>query len=74
MSNLKNKFDSAKDKIIGKTKESVGKASGSEETELKGKIQSQKGDLKEQFGSFKEKVAKKINDKLNENEDNKENK
>ena len=74
MSDLKNKFDSAKDKIMGKTKENVGRASGSEETELKGKIQSQTGDLKEKIGDFKEKIAKKINDKLDKNDDNIENK
>jgi len=72
MSDMKNKFDSEKDKVIGITKENVGKATGSEETELKGKIQSQKGDLKEQLYNFKEKIAKKINDAINEKDKNKE--
>ncbi|MBU3161007.1 CsbD family protein [Clostridium frigoris] len=71
MTDLKNKFDSVKDKIMGKTKENVGKATGSEETELMGKAQSQTGEFKEKVGEFKEKVAKKINDTLDKNEENK---
>jgi len=73
MSDLKNKFDSAKDKVMGKTKENVGKATGSEETELRGKIQSQKSDFMEEFGEAKEKIAKKINDVLGEKEENNKN-
>ena len=72
MSDLKDKFDSAKDKIMGNAKENVGKATGSEETELKGKAQSQTGEFKEKFGEFKEKIAKKINDTLDKNEENKQ--
>lgn len=72
MSNLKDKFESAKDKVIGKTKENVGKATGNEETELNGKIQSQKADLVEKFGETKEKIAKKINNALDKKEDDKE--
>ncbi|MBU3156208.1 CsbD family protein [Clostridium estertheticum] len=71
MTDIKNKFDSTKDKILGKTKENVGKATGSEETELKGKAQSRTGEFKEKFGEFKEKVAKKINDTLDKNEEKK---
>lgn len=71
MSDIKNKFDSAKDKIMGRTKENMGKATGSEETELKGKIQSQKGDLKDKLGSMKEKIAKKINDVIDDKDENK---
>ena len=72
MSDIKNKLDSEKDKVMGITKENIGKATGSEETELKGNIQSQKGELKEQLDNFKEKIAKKINDKINEKDENKE--
>ena len=64
MSDLKDKFENAKDKIIGKTKEALGKSSSSEETELKGKFQSKKADVKEKFDGYKEKVAGKINDML----------
>jgi len=73
MADLKNKFENTKDKVIGKTKEAVGKATGSEETELKGKLQSQKADLKEKFDDSKEKIAEKINDTLDEKEEDKEN-
>lgn len=73
MADLKNKFDNMKDKVIGKTKEAVGKATGSEETELKGKLQSKKADFKEKFDDSKEIIAKKINDKLDEKEEDKEN-
>jgi uncharacterized protein YjbJ (UPF0337 family) len=73
MADLKNKFDNMKDKVIGKTKEAVGQATGSEETELKGKLQSKKADFKEKFDDSKEIIAKKINDKLDEKEEDKEN-
>ena len=66
MSDLKDKLEHAKDKVLGKTKEAVGKSTGSEETELKGKLQSIKADLKEKFDESKEKIAGKINDKLDE--------
>lgn len=71
MSDIKNKLDSAKDKIMGRTKENMGKATGSEETELNGKIQSQMGDLKEKFGSVKENIARKINDVIDDKDENK---
>lgn len=74
MSDIKNKFDSAKDKIMGRTKENMGRATGSEETELNGKIQSQKGDLKDKLGGVKEKIAKKINDAMDNKDEDKENK
>ncbi len=72
MSDIKNKFDSVKDKVMGRTKENVGKAAGSEETELKGKIQSQRGEFKEKLNGVKEKIAKKINDATDEKDENKE--
>jgi len=72
MSDIKNKFNSAKDKVIGKTIEAVGKATGSEETELKGKIQSRKGDLTEKLGDAKERLVKKINDALDKNKEEKD--
>ncbi|HEY5588808.1 MAG TPA: CsbD family protein [Candidatus Paceibacterota bacterium] len=62
MSDLKNKIENTKDKVIGKTKESAGRATGSQETELKGKLQYQKGDLKDKVDNTKEKIAEKIND------------
>jgi len=62
MAELKNKIKNTKDKVVGKAKEAFGKATGSEEMELKGKIQSKKADVKETFDDTKEKIAKKIND------------
>ncbi|MBU3114842.1 CsbD family protein [Clostridium lacusfryxellense] len=62
MSDIRNKFDSEKDKFMGRAKETVGKATGNEETELNGNIQLQKGNIKEKFGNIKEKISKKIND------------
>ena len=66
---LKNKLENTKDKNICKTKEALGKATGNEETELEGKFQSKKADLKEKFADNKEKVIKKINDALDEREE-----
>ena len=66
MSDLKDKFENTKDKVVGKTKEAVGKSTGSQETELKGKLQFKNGDLKEKFNNTKEKIVKNINDKLDE--------
>ena len=71
MSNLKDKLENTKDKVMGKTKEAVGNATGNEETELKGKLQYQKADLKEKFDDGKENIAKKVNDALDKSEDNK---
>ena len=71
MSNIKDEFENNKDKVVGKTKEAVGKAIGSQETELKGKLQYQKGNLNKKVDDTKEKVAGKINDKLDESQENK---
>ena len=62
MAELKSKIKNTKDKVVGKAKEAFGKATGNEETELKGKIQSKKADVKETLDDTKEKIAKKIND------------
>ncbi|GCD08878.1 CsbD family protein [Clostridium tagluense] len=64
MSDLKNKIENTKDKVIGKAKEGVGRATGSQETELKGKLQYQKGDLNDKVDNNKEKIAEKINETL----------
>ena len=71
MTDSKNRIENTKDKLIGKTKEAVGKATGSQETELKGKLQSKKADQKEKFDDSKEKIAEKINDTLDEKEEDK---
>ena len=64
MLNLNNKVENAKDKVIGKTKEAAGRSTGSQEMELKGKLQYQKGDLKDKVDKTKEKNTEKFNDTL----------
>jgi len=64
MSNLNNKVENSKDKVVGKTKEAAGRAAGSQEMELKGKLQYQKGDLKDKVDKTKEKNTEKFNDTL----------
>ena len=73
MTDFENKFKNAKDKVIGKTKEAVGKATSNEEAELRGKLQSKKADLKDKFEEAKEKIAGKINDTLDEKDGDKKN-
>ena len=46
MVNLKHTVENAGDKVAGKVKETVGKATGNSEMELKGKVQSAKADIK----------------------------
>ena len=69
MTHLNDKLTNAKDKVLGEVKETVGKVTGNEKLELKGKIQSSKSDLKEKGGKMKEDIAKGINDIIDENED-----
>ncbi|HZK54182.1 MAG TPA: CsbD family protein [Desulfosporosinus sp.] len=71
MTHVENKFENVKNKVVGKTKEAVGKTTGNEETELRGKLQSKKADLKDKFNETKEKIAGKINDKLDEKDQDK---
>ncbi|MCB2310326.1 CsbD family protein [Clostridium tagluense] len=73
MTESNNKLENTKDKVVGKTKEAVGKATGNQETELKGKLQYQKGVINDKVDNVKEKVAEKINDTLDENEEDKVN-
>ncbi|MCB2300156.1 CsbD family protein [Clostridium tagluense] len=64
MSNLTNKVENSKDKVVGKTKEAAGRATGSQEMELKGKLQYKKGDLKDKVDKTKENLTEKFNDTL----------
>ena len=73
MTDLKNKIENTKDKVIGKTKEGVGRVTGSQETELEGKLQYQKGDLKDKVNNNKENIAEKINDTLDKRQEDKRN-
>jgi len=65
MSNLNNKVENAKDKVVGKTKETAGRVTGNQEMELKGTLQYKKGDLKEKIDKTKDKFTEKINETLN---------
>ncbi|MEI7884436.1 MAG: CsbD family protein [Clostridia bacterium] len=73
MSEFKSKVINAKDKFAGEVKETVGKAIGNEELELKGKIQSSQAELKEKMDigdkldKAKEEIAGKINDLIDKN-------
>ena len=46
MANLKHTVENANDKVAGKVRETVGKATGNEKMEWKGKVQSAKADIK----------------------------
>jgi uncharacterized protein YjbJ (UPF0337 family) len=76
MTDSRGKIDNDPDMIIGKVKEAVGKATGNEELELKGKIQSFKSDVKgkmnigDKADEMKESIAGKINDIIDKNKDN----
>ena len=77
MTSLKNKVVNAKDKVVGEVKESVGKAIGNEELELKGKVQSAKSDIKEKVHDagdkakeMKKDVIAEINNMADENKEN----
>ena len=70
MPDSKYKLNNAKDKVLGEVKEAVGKITGNEELELKGKIQSSKSDLKEKGVKIKEDITERINDIIDEKKDN----
>ena len=71
MSDSKYKLNNAKDKVLGEVKEAIGKVTGNEELELKGKIQSSKSDLKEKGIKIKKDIVESINDIIDEKEDKK---
>ncbi|MDD3306545.1 MAG: CsbD family protein [Acetobacterium sp.] len=71
MSNTKGKIESTKDKLVGGVKEKVGKVTGNEKLELKGKIQTKKGELEgkaievvDQVEKTTADIAEKINDAI----------
>lgn len=70
MTDSKYKLNNAKDKVLGEVKEAIGKVTGNEELELKGKIQSSKSDLKEKGVKIKEDITERINDIIDEKKDN----
>jgi uncharacterized protein YjbJ (UPF0337 family) len=74
MTDSKDKIDNTKDKITGELKEKVGRTTGNEELELKGKIQSSKAELKDKAHEIKEGAAGKTNDIIDKKKENKEEK
>lgn len=60
MSNVKGKIESTKDKLVGGVKESVGKVTGNEKLELKGKIQNKKGELEGKAIEIVDQVEKQL--------------
>ena len=76
MNNFKNKFNNNKEKVVGEVKENIGKVTGNETLELKGKIKSTKADINKKLNKdsienkiddIKENVAKKINNLVDNN-------
>lgn len=76
MNNFKNKFNNNKEKVVGEVKENIGKVTGNETLELKGKIQSTKADINKKLNKdsienkiddIKENVAEKINNLVDNN-------
>lgn len=65
MSDFDKKAENAKDKVVGKTKEIEGRATGNQEMEFMGILQYQKGNLKEKVEKTKDKITEIINDPLN---------
>jgi len=61
MTQSNDRLNNTKDKALGEVKETVGKATGNEELELKGKIQSLKSDVMEKSAQIKEDAVEKIN-------------
>jgi uncharacterized protein YjbJ (UPF0337 family) len=55
-----------KDKIEGGVQENVGKATGNQEMELKGKVKTKVTKAKEKVSDMKEDVLEKVNDKIDE--------
>ncbi|MBC7959332.1 MAG: CsbD family protein [Vallitaleaceae bacterium] len=71
MTKLKNTINNMTDKVKGESAEAVGKITGNQELELKGKMLSAKVDLKKKVGGLKEGLVEKINDKIDQHEEHK---
>lgn len=64
MSDTKGKLENLKDHVVGNIQETVGKVTGNEKLEFKGKITKQTVDFKEKIEEIKEDLLEKINDKI----------
>ncbi len=60
------KFNSRVDKVAGMIKENTGKLMGSEELELKGKLQRKLGDMKETMSDLGDDLKDKASDVAND--------
>ncbi|MDP2814318.1 MAG: CsbD family protein [Erysipelotrichaceae bacterium] len=56
-----NKIKNAKDKVVGETKEAIGKVTNNKELEIKGKIQSTMADVNIKGEKIKDDVNRKVN-------------
>jgi len=78
MNSKNDRFDNSKEKIAGETKEAVGKVTGNEQLELRGKLQSSKADFKkktnvsDKLEKAKEGIAGKMNDMMDKKDAEKE--
>lgn len=75
MTYSKDKVETAKDKILGEVKETIGKATGDHSLELEGKIQSikadfeKKTDIGDKMKDIKQGIAGKINELIDQKKD-----
>lgn len=68
MSDVKKKFKNFKDKAEGTIQENVGKVTGNEEMELKGKLKLKIVETKEKASDLKDDAIDKINDKMDKSD------
>lgn len=59
-----NKIKNAKDKVVGETKEAIGKVTKNKELEVKGKLQSIKADVNIKAEQIKDDVTRGVNKAL----------
>jgi uncharacterized protein YjbJ (UPF0337 family) len=59
-----NKIKNAKDKVVGETKEAIGKVTNNKELEVKGKLQSIKADVNIKAEQIKDDVTRGVNKAL----------
>lgn len=71
MSDLKKTFENFKDKTEGEILENVGKVTGNEEMELKGKLKKKVVESKEAVSDLKKDVIGKMNDKIDASDETK---
>lgn len=70
MKNTKKTLLNSKEKLVGKAKGTLGKATGNKKMELQGKIQSTKADLKTKAHQSNKNITKKVNDIIDKTKKN----